>query len=229
MGMASLLWLAPAHSGEPEEPARLRELRQSYQTALAGATAPVLQKYREELLKLERLCASQRDYGTATAVRDERQRAEQRLAELAKRSPEQAAVRPYPGGPITLAAREATATGGVVFNKQKDALEGWKTKDASATWVLPFPLKEGGYEVVLEMACAPGSGGKITIKEDFHTLTRTLTPTKGWDDFTSQSLGTLRVKANATGLRMTALTVEGDGLFLLRAVKLVPLGDSPPP
>ena len=229
MGLASLLWLATAHSGEPQEPARLSELRQSYQAALASATAPVLQKYREELLKLERLCASQRDYSTASAVRDERQRAEQRLAELARRSPEQAAVRPYPGGPITLAAREATATGGVVFNKQKDALEGWKAKEASATWTLPFPLKAGGYEVVLEMACAPGSGGKITIKEDFHTLTRTLTPTKGWDDFASQSLGTLRVKANATGLRMTALTVEGDGLFLLRAVKLVPLGDPPPP
>jgi hypothetical protein len=212
-----------------EEPGKLKELRQTYQKELAGKTSPLLQKYREELLSLERACAGQRDYEAATAVRDERLRTEKRLEEMAKRSPEQTAVRSYPGGPITLAAKDATGSGGVVFNKQKDALEGWKTKDASATWTLPFPLKAGGYEVVLEMACAPGSGGKITVKEDFHTLTRTLPVTKGWDDFASQSLGTLRVKANATGLSMTALTIEGDGLFLLRAVKLVPLGEASPP
>ena len=229
IGLASAMLVSSPLSGEPPEPARLKELRQTYQAEMAGKAAPVLQKYREELLKLERTCAGKRDYTTAAAVRDERLRAEKRLAEIARRSPEQSAVRPYPGGPITLAAKEATVSGGVVWNKQKDALEGWKTKDASATWTLPFPLKAGGYEVVLEMACAPGSGGKITIKEDFHTLTRSLSPTKGWDDFASQTLGTLRVKANATGLRMSALTIEGDGLFLLRAVKLVPTSEASPP
>lgn len=229
-GLAFALLIASPSRGEPPaEPARLKELRQTYQSEVTGKASPLLQKYREELLKLERVCASKRDYTAAAAVRDERLRAEKKLADLAKRSPEQAAIRPYPGGPITLAAKEATASGGVVFNKQKDALEGWKSKDASATWTLPFPLKAGGYEVVLEMACAPGSGGKITIKEDFHTLTRSISPTKGWDDFASQTLGTLRVKANATGLHMGALTVEGDGLFLLRAVKLVPTSETSPP
>lgn len=229
IGLASAVLVLPTAAAETPEPARLKELRQTYQTEMAGMAAPILQKYREELLKLERTSAGKRDYATAAAVRDERLRAEKRLAELAKRSPEQSAVRPYPGGPITLAAKEATVSGGVALNKQKDALEGWKSKDASATWTLPFPLKAGGYEVVLEMACAPGSGGKITIKEDFHTLTRSISPTKGWDDFASQTLGTLRVKANATGLRMSALTIEGDGLFLLRAVKLVPTSESSPP
>ena len=229
MGLASSLLVSPPAVAEPPEPARLKELQKTYQAEMAGKTTPVLQKYREELLKLERASADKRDYATAAAVRDERLRAEKRLAEIARRSPEQSAVRPYPGGPITLAAKEATVSGGVALNKQKDALEGWKAKDASATWTLPFPLKAGGYEVVLEMACAPGSGGKITIREDFHTLTRTLSPTKGWDDFSSQTLGTLRIKANATGLRMSALTIEGDGLFLLRAVKLVPTSESSPP
>lgn len=230
MGILSgLVAPAPSSAQQPSEPARLQELRQAYQAELAGQAAPALQQYREELLKLERLCVGKRDYTTAAAVKNERLRAEKRLTDLAKRSPAQATVRPYPGGPITLAAKEANTAGGVVFNKQKDALEGWKSKEASATWTLPFPLKAGGYEVVLEMACAPGSGGKITIKEDFHTLTRTVTPTGGWDDFASQTLGTLRIKANATGLNMSALTVEGDGLFLLRAVKLVPLSESTPP
>lgn len=230
MGLASAVLVDPGLRGETKpDPPRLKELRQTYQAEVAGKASPLLQKYREELLKLERACAGKRDYAAAAAVRDERLRTEKKLADWAKRSPEQAAIRPYPGGPITLAAKEATSSGGVVFNKQKDALEGWKSKEASATWTLPFPLKAGGYEVVLEMACAPGSGGKITIKEDFHTLTRTITPTKGWDDFTSQTLGTLRVKANATGLNMAALTVEGDGLFLLRAVKLVPVSETSPP
>jgi hypothetical protein len=230
MRLAAGVFLAlPVQAEPPAEPVRLEELRQAYQAEVAGKASPVVQKYREELLKLERACAGRRDYTAAAAVRDERLRTEKKLAEWAQRSPEQSVLRPYPGGPITLTAKEATSSGGVVFSKDKDALEGWKSKDASATWTLPFPLKAGGYQVVLEMACAPGSGGKITIKEDFHTLTRTITPTKGWDDFTSQTLGTLRVKANATGLKMAALTVEGDGLFLLRAVKLVPTSEAPPP
>ena len=45
----------------------------------------------------------------------------------------------------------------------------------------------------------------------------------------TQKLGTLRIKANATRLTITAVTVEGDGLFLLRNVKLMPLSESSPP
>jgi hypothetical protein len=224
-----MMLVASPVDGQPPEPSRLKDLQQAYQAALASQTAPVLQKYREELVVLERTCAAKRDYATAAAVRDERQRAEKRLAEIAKRSPEHPGVRPYTGGPIRLAAKEATGAAGVVWNQQKDVLDGWKTRQASATWPLPFPLKTGAYDVVVEMACAPGSGGKITIQEDFHTLTRTLSPTKGWDDFTSQTLGTLRLSANAITLRLSALTIEGDGLFLLRAVQLVPTSDSNPP
>jgi len=229
LGLAAGMSIGFPGRAEPaSEPGRLQELRQAYQAEVTGQASPVIQKYREELLKLERTCAGQRDYAGAATVRDERLRAEKKLSEWARRSPEQAVLRPYPGGPITLAAKEANTSGGVAYSKDQDALEGWKAKDASATWTLPFPLKAGGYEVVLEMACAPGSGGKITIKEDFHTLTRTITPTAGWNDFTSQTLGTLRVKANATSLTMAALTVEGDGLFLLRAVKLVPTSEASP-
>ena len=194
---------------------------------MTRTAAPVLQKYREELLTLERTCQVQRDYLGAAAVRDERLKAEKKLANWARRVPGAIMARPYPGGPISLSAKDATSMGGVVFNKEKDALEGWKNKGSSARWTLPFPLKAGGYEIVLDLACAPGSGGQVTIREDFHTLTRSITPTRGWADFSSQSLGTLRVKANATGLNLGAVTVEGDGLFLLRAVKLVPTAEGP--
>ncbi len=218
--------MASVAAGQPSEPARLKELQQAYQAALASEAAPVLRQYREKLLGLERRCAEKRDYATAVAVRDERQRAEKRLAGIARRSPEQSGVRPYSGGPIILSAREAAVDGGVVWNSKANALEGWKTTSSSASWALPFPLPTGGYDVLVETACAPGSGGKILIKEDFYSLTRTLTPTKSWDDFTSQTLGTLRVTAHATSLRLSALTIEGDGLFRLRAVKLVPTRDS---
>jgi hypothetical protein len=224
---ATIGWLSTslilAQSGS--EPAKLKELRKTYVSELAAAAAPTVQKYREALLVLERVCANQRDYTTAAAVRDERLKAEQKLTTWSKSAPTGVMARPYPGGPVTLNAKEAAGSSGVMFNKDKDALEGWKSPGASARWTLPFPLKAGGYEIVVEMACAPGSGGQVRIKEDFHTLTRTVTPTKGWTDFASQALGTLRVKANATGLDLGALTVEGDGLFLLRAVKLIPLSE----
>ena len=102
-------------------------------------------------------------------------------------------------------------------------MSGLSSRGASASWMLPYGLKAGGYDVILELACAPGSGGQVSIKEDFHSLTRNVVPTRGWDDFTSQNLGTLRIKANSTGLNLSALTIEGDGLFLLRGVKLVPV------
>jgi hypothetical protein len=223
----TLGWLAavPLTAQNVPEPAQLRELRKAYAGELAATAAPAVQKYREALLVLERACIAQRDYPTAVAVRDERLKMEQKLTAWSKTAPTGVMARPYPGGPVTLNASEAAGSGGVAFNKEKDALEGWKNPGACARWTLPFPLKAGGYEVVLEMACAPGSGGQVTIREDFHTLTRTVVPTKGWADFASQALGTLRVKANATDLNLRALTVEGDGLFLLRAVKLIPLSE----
>ena len=217
------------HAETAGEPLRLKELRQAYQAEVAAEASAAVEKYRSALLVLERACAARRDYTGAAAVRDERLLSEIKLAEWAKLSPNQTAVRPYPGGPITLTAKLAQPSGGVTYNETKDALEGWKNQEASARWSLPFPLKPGGYKVILEMACAPGSGGQITIKEDFHTLTRAIPTTGSWDDFTSQTLGTLRIKANATGLNMAALTVEGDGLFLLRSVKLVPVSEASPP
>ena len=209
---------------ETKEPARLNELRAAYQKDLAAATRPQAQRYREELVKLERSLVAARDYRQAAAVRDERVKVEKRLAQASRDSgpPAQA----YPGGPVTLTARDAIPVGGVSYHPGKDALDGWKSSGSSARWTLPFPLKAGGYEVIVEMACAPGSGGQLTVKEDFHTLTKTLAPTKGWDDFASQTLGTLRVRANSTNLSLGAITVEGDGLFLLRCVKLVPVSSS---
>jgi hypothetical protein len=203
------------------EPASLIALRAAYAKELSGAAAPQLEKYREALLRLERGAVDQRDYQTAAQARKERLKVEQRLSLPASR-PDSPPPEAYPGGPISLAAANAKPGGGVTYNREKDSLEGWKARGASARWALPYNLKAGGYEVILEIACGSGSGGQVTIKEDFHSLTKNITPTRSWDDFSSQTLGTLRVKANSIGLNLTAVTVEGDGLFLLRGVRLVP-------
>jgi hypothetical protein len=223
IGLAGVLSASPQ---ETAEPSRLVELRAKYAKEVAAATAARLEKYRDALVRLEHSLADQRQYRAAIPVRDERLKIEKTLGQTAGRAPGAEPALPYPGGPITLVSKNAKVLGGVTYDEKKDALDGWKSKGASARWMLPFPLKAGGYEVVLEMACAPGSGGQVTIKEDFHSLTKMVKPTKSWQDFASQSLGTLRVKANSTGLNLNALTVEGDGLFLLRAVKLLPVAAS---
>ncbi len=218
-----------AHAQTAGGPPREQQLLQSFQAESATRMSPVLQKYREELLRLERRCAEQRDYAGAAQARDERLQAEKTFVARTQLTSGTNALPSYADGPITLTPQNATTTGGVVFPKDKNWLEGWKTSGSSAQWTLPFPLKAGGYEVVVEIACAPSSGGKIILKEEFHTLTRAILPTKNWDDFATQKLGTLRIKANATRLTITAVTVEGDGLFLLRNVKLMPLSESSPP
>ncbi len=210
------------------EAAKLEELRQGFFKENAAATAPLTRRYRNDLLALERQCAARRDYVMAAKVRDERLKAEQKLAEVARLAPQVVAARPYLGGPVTLGAKDATVAGGVIFNRARDVLEGWQFKDAAARWELPFPLPAGGYQVVLELACAPGSGGQVEIKEEFHTLKRDIAPTGGWSEFSSRSLGTLRLRANATNLRITATEVAGEGLFLLRAITLIPVAEAAP-
>ena len=61
-----------AHAQTAGGPPREQQLLQSFQAESATRMSPVLQKYREELLRLERRCAEQRDYAGAAQARDER-------------------------------------------------------------------------------------------------------------------------------------------------------------
>lgn len=231
-----LLWLSlsQVRGGEPDAPASapqgaaaaLQELKLRHQLRQGSEERALLEKYRQALIKLERSLVQERDYRAAIPVRNERRQMEERLMSL--QPPGEAPTQPYPGGPITLTAETAETSGGVFHDPDKGALAGWTRPTARAQWKLSAPLSAGGYEVILEMACAPGSGGQVTVREDFHTLTRKVQPTAGWESFESQSLGTIRIRHNATGLDLQALTVEGDGLFLLRCVKLVPIASESP-
>lgn len=220
---------ASAQQGESpavaEVELKLAELRSTYHKESALAVAPLLQRYREDLLALENGCVARRDYEMAAVVRDERLKTEEQLASLAKQTPELRLAQTYGGGPVTLAAKEAEVSRGVIFNVLQNVLEGWQMKGATVSWALPFPLAAGGYQVWLEWACAPGSGGKLEIKENFHTLEREITSTGGWSQFSARSLGTLRLGPNASRLHLTATEVKGEGLFLLRAVKLIPVAE----
>ncbi len=202
-------------------PVKLQDLRALFQKEVEAHVKPQMEKYRTQLAGLESALAAERDYEGAIKVREEREKLEKRLAGLMKKS-DDAPAQPYAGGPITLTAKSAILAGGVAYDEKKDCLNGWKAKGASAQWSLPAPLKAGGYEVILELACAPGSGGSLTLRDERFSLTTKVTPTKGWEDYGSMSLGTLKLRATSTGLNLGALTIEGDGLFHLRCVKLIP-------
>lgn len=223
LGWLGTSWAQNRPAPDGSAPPILESLREAHAQERALLALPVLQKYREDLLALERSSAEQRDYLTAALARDERHRAEAALVRLA---PELTA--PPAGSAVTLSAGQAAVSGGAAYDAGARALKGWDAAGASARWRLPLSLPAGGYEVIAEVACAPGSGGRARIKEDFHSLTRGITPTKGWEDFQRQRLGVLRLRHEAASLTLSAQEILGSGLFCLRSITLVPVGETTP-
>lgn len=223
LGWLGAAWAQNRPAPDGSAPPALESLREAHAQERALLPIPILQKYREDLLALERSSAEQRDYLTAALARDERHRAEGALVRLA---PELAP--PATGSTITLSASQATASGGAAYDAGARALKGWDAAGASAKWRLPLSLPAGGYEIIAEVACAPGSGGRARLKEDFHTLTRAISPTGGWEDFQRQRLGVLRLRHEAASLTLSAQEIQGEGLFYLRSLTLAPVGGATP-
>lgn len=223
LGWLGAVWAQNQPVPAPSAPPALEALREAHQQERATLAAPILQKYREELLALERSSVEQRDYLAAALARDERHRAEDALVRLV---PGLAAM--PAGRAIPLSAEKAAASGGVTYEADQRALTGWDAVGAAARWRLPLSVPAGGYEVVAELACAPGSGGRVSIKEDFHSLSRAISPTGGWNDFQRQSLGVLRLRHEAASLALSVQEIQGGEVFRLRSLTLVPVRDTTP-
>lgn len=74
---------------------------------------------------------------------------------------EEVAQVPAADGSFVLAAAEATTTGGMKYESDKDCLGFWTNAAATATWTIKVPA-EGDYTVSGETACPAASGLKIS-------------------------------------------------------------------
>ena len=229
-----LAFLAALHLAAPgllcaDEMATFKELQAKYQTFLKENGKPLFDVYHKRLLEMEKAAAAQRNYALAAKIKAERESSGKDLGiSLVEGDPNSgvdAVATLESDGTVTMEAPDANLGGGVVMDKEKEALTGWTSDKAFARWKLPIGLKTGGYEVELTYSCA-GGGGSFTVKEDTYSLKREAKDSGSWASFRPEVCGTLRVKSGSQHLQISASTVTGEGLFYLKSVRLLPCANS---
>ena len=82
----------------------------------------------------------------------------------------------------------------------------------------------GRFEVVIDVAIAPDSGGEIEVRLLDQTLRHRLETTAHWRDFHTAKIGTVTLsQAGLLTLHVRPLSIRGIGLMNLRSIKLVPV------
>ena len=189
---------------------------------LINATTPALKQLVTELQALEQKAATARDYDTALAVRQERQKFESQIASQEKIALILAARRQTSADEtqehILLKAADARLDR-VTLEPASGLLTGWAAAGASATWQLPN-IQPGGYEVVLHYSSGPLEGGTVMVQEAYYSLGGDVgTTLKGLGE---QNLGTLRIRDGAGTLKVSAKTVLKSNLMQLQSIELIP-------
>ncbi len=128
-------------------------------------------------------------------------------------------------GTLSLKAAEAEITGGAKLETKSGNEQNigfWTSPDDSVQWAAQL-TKPGTFDVEVNYACDPKSGGKYTLNAGGQKLTVTIAPTQSWGDFVTSKVGQLKLeKAGAITLEIKPVEKVGEGLMNLRAVVLKP-------
>lgn len=228
--LGALAAASPAAASPGTE--QLEQLRATYRSKYLQLAAPALERYQADLLRMETTAVARRDYATAEAVRNERGRVAEMLAQSAALTPPSDPAPPEapherPG--IALSPAAATLGGGVALDTDDGTLTGWVKPGAYAEWTLPEGLETGGYEVEITYAAdAENPRGTLVIREPFYTLTRRPPGTGGADHFVTRNLGILRIKEGSPAIRIIAEEITEAPLFTLKELRLIPASHPTP-
>ena len=146
-------------------------------------------------------------------------------------------------GSVLLTPVTAEAAGGAKLDDSKNHLSGWNTAGASARWILPPGLPEGGYYIEISCNLSPASGkgaGLFQIKEDFYTLSRPLSPAEAGSQVTAPAgaaplppgenppllVGPLRLRSNASSVEIKVLAPEPGSHLEIKSIRLIPASSS---
>lgn len=226
----ALVWLVLPHSPAAEKDP-FQVLRESYHRGLAEATLEKEFDYAAQLPGLEERFRQRKDYLSARAVAAEIEATRSRIAALEKfsraetGSPGQAGSEPstgIEGGGLHFDAETAVLDGNVRFDVDRTVVTDFRTSGDQAHWNLPGGLAEGGYEVILHYSCKNKAGGSIRVEAGFFYLPGQIEPTGRSPEIQSKHLGTLRLTAGTSTLRIVAETVSNESLMQLRSLELRP-------
>lgn len=236
-----LTGLAAAPLAAAQSPA-FEALKKAHTAEISKTVQSLREGYIRALLNLEQTLASKGDYAGARQAQKERREMEQ-LAAGAAGANRGAAVSLAKDGSVLLTPVTAETAAGARLDDSKKYLGGWNTAGASARWILPPGLPEGGYDLEISCNLSPASGkgaGLFQIKEDFYTLSRSLTPAEPGSQVTVPAgaaplpsgesppllVGPLRLRSNASSLEIKALTPEPGCNLQIRSIRLIPAASS---
>ena len=153
-------------------------------------------------------------------------------------------------GTLTLKATDAEITGNAKLEAksgEEQNIGSWTSTHDFVEWTANV-TKPGTFDVELNYACDPKSGGQVVLSADLPLrsvyrmnaddrnvsyltagnakLNITIPPTKSWADFTVAKVGQLKLdKAGPVTLALKPVKKQGEGVLNLRSVVLKPRGE----
>lgn len=184
------------------------------------------------LLTLERQIASRGDYAGARQVRDKRLEMERLITRNAAEGGSHARARPRlpDAAPNAINPGPAMDHGGGLLKNPDGTWTRWETAGAYLRWNLPADLPPGGYRLDLFYTCSAAGTLPVTVREEFHSLSRELkiSPSgQGQEGIGRVELGVLRLRRGAGLLELKLTQSAALPDFCLVAVHLVPQEEEP--
>ena len=129
-----------------------------------------------------------------------------------------------PGNPTNLRAKDATVSGGIRYEPDKNALGYWTNVAAIVEWKVRVK-KYSHFATYLTYACDPSSPGaefEVAALGSDERLLGTVKATASWSAFRTDSLGTLKLPPGEYTIRVRALKMPKMAVMNLRSVLLKP-------
>jgi hypothetical protein len=193
-------------------------LRKSYEQELGRTVLPMREGYRKALLALEQSLAAKGNYPDAKRVRDER-RVVEKLMELDTGGGTPAGLEP--DGKVKLGPGGQASDG---LKAENGVWTGWQSAGGTLRWTLPAGLASGGYTLELVYRCAASGELPLTVREDFHELSRSVKVEAAPETEARVRLGVLRVRPGATFLELKRTGPATAADFRLVEAFLIPEG-----
>ena len=222
MGTAALAWFLSGTGGVAYgQGQEVGGLKRSYEEEIGKTVQPLREGYRKALLTLEQSLAAKGDYAGAIKVQEERRIVEKQLGRVSGGAAAGGAA--VDGkGQVTLGSAGGEGSGGL--HEEEGAWSGWQMAGGAVRWPLPARLKGGGYVVELVYRSTGAGTLPLTVREDFHKLSRALKVEPAAQTEGCVQLGMLRVRPGAA---MLELKLTGGGTvadFRLLEVRMIPEG-----
>jgi alpha-L-fucosidase len=128
-------------------------------------------------------------------------------------------------GSLTLKAADAEISGGARLETKADGVPNigfWTRTEDTVEWTATIE-KPGTFEVEMDYACDPNSGGQLNISAGSGKLAIKVAPTQSWGDFKVLGIGRITIdKAGPVTLAIKPASKKGEGVINLRRVVLKP-------